>query len=96
MTQLEEIQAVLAHQLPEISTRLAKPIDERQPWFLKIKSSPVHPPVTVEWRPGLGFGVSTPEAGDYGVGPDEVYRSTNEVVRRGTQLLGTGSSTSPA
>jgi hypothetical protein len=43
--------------------------------------------VVVEWRPGEGFGISTPAADDYGVGPDEIYPDGDAVFKRLKRLL---------
>ncbi len=59
-------------------------------WWLECSRGKAH--VTVEWRPGRGFGISDPKAeAGYGEGPEEVFRDARLAVRRvGQWLLGNG------
>lgn len=55
-------------------------------WWLECSQEEAH--LTVEWRPGRGFGVSDPDVDSgYGEGPDEVFRDARLAVRRVGQWL---------
>ena len=43
--------------------------------------------LTIEWRPGRGFGLSTPTEGDTFLGPDEVYEDVDSAYARAKALL---------
>lgn len=42
--------------------------------------------ITIEWRPGLGFGISMGDAKGYGEGPAEIFRSPARTAHRVIQL----------
>lgn len=43
--------------------------------------------LVIEWRPGRGFGLSTPTSDDFGSGPDEVYEDVDSAYERAKALL---------
>lgn len=47
----------------------------------------------IEWRPSMGFGVSSLPSDGYGEGPDEVYHDVPSVISRMVQLLQGGQRT---
>lgn len=51
-------------------------------------------PFVVEWRPHLGFGLSSPSE-EYGSGADEIFDGENELVERIEELVRTGQRTAP-
>ncbi|HYR07513.1 MAG TPA: hypothetical protein VEQ60_07085, partial [Longimicrobium sp.] len=51
--------------------------------------------LVIEWRPGRGFGLSTPSAGDQFLGPDEVYEDLDSAYERAKALLLSQTPTKP-
>lgn len=83
--------AVLAEKLPEVRPLLEPGGEKAGNWWIDL-SGPK--PITVEWRPGAGFGFSA-EAGSYGEGPAEIFRDPERAVHRIAQLLDATQSVAP-
>jgi DNA-binding XRE family transcriptional regulator len=95
MNQIEKLRDDLIKRFPDLSVEIDAPADDRGPWFLDIRRAAAAPPVVVQWRPDRGFGISTPGADDYGVGPDEVYANTKATFDRVVRLILSGGRTEP-
>ena len=70
-----------------ISAEIDAPADEAGVWHLDVWPGAGSPWIVVEWKPDLGFGVSTPGADDYGTKPDELYPNARAAYDRLIQLL---------
>lgn len=90
MNQIEKLRDDLMKRFPDIPIEIDAPADDRGPWFLNMERAGGVPAVVVEWRPDRGFGVSTPGADDFGMGPDEVYSNTKAVFDRIVRLMLSG------
>ena len=74
MNQVERLRDDLRRRFPALAMEISPPADrDRGIWDLEIRRGTDLRPIIVEWRSDRGFGVSTPEESDYGVGVDEVY-----------------------
>ena len=62
-------------------------------WFLDIDLE--GQPVTVEWRDGQGFGITSKRSPGYGEGPDELFPDLETASRRVIGLLLAGARTIP-
>lgn len=85
MNGIELVQDLLARRFPQASVTLDQPDTPSASWWLDVAVDSHS--VTVEWKPAVGFGVSTPTADDYGSGPDEVYPDPETAYRRILELL---------
>lgn len=85
MNSIERLKSLLAERFPTASLSLDPADGPNGAWWLDAELGGHH--VAVEWRPGRGFGVSTPSVDDFGVGPDEIYESTTGAFDRVRELL---------
>ena len=67
--------------------------DPGAPVWLDIERGAVA--VAVEWRNGMGFGVSSLPTDGYGDGPDEIYADLRQLVRRVVHLFAHSERTAP-
>lgn len=93
MNAIQSLEQRIRKRFPAVRTVLDPASSPAGPWFLDIELA--GHPVTVEWRPRQGFGVSSKRAGGYGEGPDEVIPDLASAVRRVTSLLLAGAKTRP-
>lgn len=77
---------------PKVRTVLDAPETPNARWWLDTQLGKHL--VTVEWRPGRGFGVSAGDDG-FGEGPDEVFDDADLAAKRVIELLETGGNTRP-
>src|SRR5262249_29648851 len=82
MNQIERLRSDLLGRFPDAAMEIDQPADHRGSWFLDVSREGGAPPIVVEWRPDRGFGVSTPGAGEFGTGPDEVYPNAKAAFDR--------------
>ena len=95
MNPIEQLRDDLAGRFPGLPLELDGPAGGDGPWFLDVPRGEGLPPVIVEWRPGRGFGVSTPDGEDYGAGPDEVYPDGRAALDRTVRLILSGGRSEP-
>ncbi|CAN5777712.1 hypothetical protein BH23PLA1_BH23PLA1_18860 [soil metagenome] len=93
MNPVESLKRDLTERFPHIAAEIDAPADEAGTWHLDIRPGGEAPWIVVEWRSGLGFGVSTPGADDYGVKPDELYPNARAAFERVVLLLDSGQRT---
>ena len=85
MNEIEQLRDLLAEQFPEALLSIDPPEMPSAAWWLDIGLNGSS--LMVEWRPGLGFGISTPKGDDFGSGPDELYPGRHEAFARAKELL---------
>ncbi|MGL4550742.1 MAG: helix-turn-helix domain-containing protein [Gemmataceae bacterium] len=90
---IEIIRDEILAAVPEARAELDPPGRADLPWFLDLYLDAYN--VTVEWRPGLGFGVTSDDKHGLGEGPDEFRASLYQTVGRVLSLLATRGRTSP-
>jgi hypothetical protein len=93
MNPIEMLQDKLARRFPDFPVEIDSPADPAGPWYLDIRPGASRPFIVVEWKPGHGFGISTPESSDYGMKPDELYAEANAAFDRVIQLILSGGQT---
>ena len=89
MNPIEEFRDELTRRFPGIAAEIDPPADPRGPWYLDVRQEG-SPSVVVEWRPGRGFGISTPSPDDYGTGPDEVHSNASVALARVDEVIRSG------
>ncbi|AGA25609.1 hypothetical protein [Singulisphaera acidiphila] len=75
---------------PGLPITLEEPANEKGPWFLFVDRKDGRLPLSIEWRPDQGFGVTTPGPEDFGTGADEIYVSMREATNRAITLIESG------
>jgi hypothetical protein len=85
MNEVERLRDRLQERFPTASVAVDPAETATGSWWLDVELQG-HLVVT-EWRPGRGFGISTPSADDFGAGPDEVYRTEAEAFDRIEEML---------
>jgi DNA-binding XRE family transcriptional regulator len=89
---IQLLEQELHRRIPKVRTLLDAPEKPNAHWWLDAQVG--KHVVSVEWRPGRGFGVSAGDDG-FGEGPDEVYADAESASRRVRELLKTGENTRP-
>jgi DNA-binding XRE family transcriptional regulator len=97
MNQIERLHDDLTRQFPDLFMEIDAPDKSEASWFLDLRPPGDVPAVIVEWRPDRGFGIatSTPDADDYGSGPDEIYTNEKATLDRVVQLILSAARTEP-
>ncbi|HZG44352.1 MAG TPA: XRE family transcriptional regulator, partial [Longimicrobium sp.] len=85
MNSIERLRDLVAERFPTATFVLDAPDTPDGFWWLDIYLSDYH--VAVEWRPGQGFGLSTPSDDDYGPGADEIHESATRAFERVRELV---------
>jgi len=96
MNDIELLKDRLAREVPDATVVLQAPNPPRptSAWWLEVERGGHH--VSVEWKPGRGFGVTSPAEG-LGEGADEAYDDAASTARRVLSLLRrSGRTASPA
>lgn len=97
MNAIERLESDLVERFPTIKTKMFRPDDRaRGTWqmdILRAKTSPV----VVEWRCDRGFGVTSTDDDDPGLGsaPDEVFTEASDAYNRIVRLVLSGGLTEP-
>jgi hypothetical protein len=95
MNEATQLHALLSTRFPDLDIELDEPAKPEGSWYLIVARRPDRDPIYVEWREGQGFGISTPVAGEFGTGPDEVYPLLDKAFRRVVRLVLSSGSTNP-
>lgn len=90
---VERLWELLKERFPDASYSILKPRTETGGWFLDVTLKGYD--LVIEWRPGRGFGLSTPAEDDFGLGPDEVYEDIDSAFDRAKALLLSQTPTKP-
>ncbi len=93
MSRIEELMHQIQEQVPSAELELDRPKQPSGRWWLDVRLG--KRAVNVEWRPSVGFGVSSVPSSGYGEGPHEFYDSVDGAVDRIVQVLRHGARTSP-
>ncbi len=88
MTRYDELKREIDSKLPGVKATEDRPSDSRGSWFLDLTLN--GRAATVEWKPQIGFGVTSLPSDGFGEGPDEVYRDVASTVKRLSELLENG------
>jgi DNA-binding XRE family transcriptional regulator len=82
---LESIASRIRRRVPRATFRLDLADTPRGSSFLDVRLG--KRVAVVEWKPAKGFGLSSPPGSGYGSGPDEIYGSARELVKRLVDVL---------
>jgi DNA-binding Xre family transcriptional regulator len=85
MNAIQTLEERVRKRFPAAKTTLDPSGQPAGPWFLDIDLE--GQPVTVEWRPGRGFGITSKRSPGYGEGPDEIVPDLATASRRVIALL---------
>ncbi len=88
MTIIESLIADIQRRVPDVTVAVDPPGVPTGGWFIDFHRTPYV--VVAEWRPGLGFGLTTRSADPmegYGSGHDEIYRDASSAADRLVALL---------
>jgi hypothetical protein len=93
MTDVECLRDRIRERFSEASFKLLTPRTQTGSSWLDVDLKGYS--LTIEWRPGRGFGLSTPSEGDLFLGPDEVYEDVDSAFERAKALLLSQTPTKP-
>jgi hypothetical protein len=63
---LERLRDDVANRFPDIKAEIDVPAEETGLWHLDLRPRGGSPWIVVEWKPALGFGISTPARDEAG------------------------------
>lgn len=95
MNPIERLRNRLVRRFPDVAMEIDEPANEAGLWHLDVRPGAGLPWIVVEWKPDLGFGVSTPGADDYGSKPDELYSNPKAAFDRVVELIQSHGLTEP-
>lgn len=90
---IDHLIALVRREVPDVRAELDAPDRAGATWFVDLRSG--DQALVVEYRPRLGFGLSTPSADAYGEGPDEYFPDEELAARRVVELIRTRRPTEP-
>lgn len=90
---MELLRDQIQEPFPAGSYKLLTSRTETGSWWLDVSLNGYW--LTIEWRPGRRFGLSTPADGDAFLGPDEVYTDLDAAYERAKALLLSQTPTKP-
>jgi DNA-binding XRE family transcriptional regulator len=93
MNDIQALEERVRKRFPAVKTTLDPSSKPAGPWFLDIDLE--GQPVTVEWRAGRGFGITSKRSPGYGEGPDELVPDLETASRRVIGLLLAQARTTP-
>lgn len=85
MNDVERMRDRLRERFSDGSYELLESSTPTGSWFLDVSLQGYD--LVIEWRPGRGFGLSTPREHDAFSGPDEVYEDADAAYERAKALL---------
>jgi DNA-binding Xre family transcriptional regulator len=91
---VQRLVQLLKKQLPIASVSIDEPSRSSGPWFIDVRIGKKHS-FAIEFRPVLGFGLSSIPAEGIGEGPDEFVPDERAVVARVASLVQSGARTEP-
>ena len=86
MNDIHLLEQALREAFPQAVITIDEPDKESGNWWLDVRHEGHH--VSVEWRPGRGFGWYESKTVGYGEGPDKVFSTVAEVLTRAVEFLG--------
>ena len=92
MTTMERFLHLLRERVPGAHFELDRPEMGGGSWWLDVSEG--KRALTIEWKPTMGFGVSSLPSEGFGEGPDEFFTDEMEALVRVEHLLRTGERTS--
>jgi len=93
MNKIEKLKRALKSQLPRVEIALDPAAKPTGTSYLDARLG--KHAVVIEWRPAVGFGISSNPTGEYGDKPDEFYEDVDSACERAVEILRTGQHTRP-
>lgn len=90
---IDQLVRRLETQFPALSAAVDEPADPAGSWFIDLRSKEQQ--FAVEFRPALGFGLSSLPADGYGAGADEFFTDEDSLCERLGDLVRDNSRTEP-
>ena len=90
---IENLVRLIEEELPAVDWVVDAPTGPKGDWFIDVKHGDQH--FSVEYRPDLGFGLSSIPSDGYGEGPDEFLPDEASLVERLTMLAHLSERTKP-
>ena len=90
---IQRLKRLLAKRIPSSSIEVDAPSRPSGNWFVNVAANGQS--LVIEFRPKLGFGVSSVPAGAYGEGADEFYPAAEDAVARVATLFKSRARTKP-
>ena len=87
MNPIERLRDDLLKKFPLMDAQIDAPAEATGLWQLDLRPGGASPWIVVEWKPDLGFGVSTPREDDYGTKPDDLYPNATAAYSRAVELI---------
>jgi len=91
MEHIEEIVREIEKRIPGVRTRVERTESPRGPVWIDVTNGKHG--VAIEWRQGMGFGLTSLPSDSLGEASDETYDSVVELIDRVEELLSTGQRT---
>jgi hypothetical protein len=85
MNEVERLRDQIKERFPTTSLALDPAETSSGSWWLDVELQGHH--VAIEWRPSVGFGISTPSDDDFDSRADEIYVSESAALARVEVLL---------
>jgi DNA-binding XRE family transcriptional regulator len=82
---VDKLNRLLRKRLPGVAITVDPPSSSKGDWFIDTKVG--RRSFVIEFRPALGFGLSSTPSEGIGEGPDEFFQDEHEVVERLSELL---------
>ena len=92
MEHIEEIVRSIHSRIPDVKTRVETGENPRGPVWIDVTNGRYG--ASIEWRQGMGFGLSSLPTEGQGESADETYASSEDLIDRVEELLSTGARTS--
>jgi DNA-binding transcriptional ArsR family regulator len=90
---IERLVRLIRKQVPGVVVSVDEPSRGPGAWFIDVKKGKQS--LTVEFRPKLGFGLSSTPSEGFGEGPDEFLQDATPLVQRIARLFRTHTRTEP-
>jgi DNA-binding XRE family transcriptional regulator len=90
---IEEFVRLLHKRIPKLTSEVDAPSRPTGDWFINVRLGDRS--FVVEFRPDLGFGLSSTPSEELGEGPDEFFEDEVQVLERLIELLQTKARTEP-
>lgn len=90
---VEDFVRLLRKRIPKLTCEVDAPARPNGDWFIDLKLGDRS--FVIEFRPDLGFGLSSTPSEGLGEGPDEFFEDEGDVVERLAELLHTKTRTEP-
>lgn len=93
MEHIDDVVRQIEKRVPGVRVRVERTSHPRGPVWVDVTNGKFG--ASIEWRQGMGFGLTSLPSESVGESADEVYEDVAELVNRVGELLASGERTSP-